>query len=184
VGIDPNAAMLARARAAGGARYLPGEAAATGLPDAGMALAVAGQAFHWFDIPAALCEFARILRPAGSAAAFWNVRGSGPFLDAYDRLLREHSAEYAILDKPAQTLTALRARAEVWEARESEFAYVQSLDREGLLGRAFSSSYVVHGVADRERFERDLHTLFERHQSGGRVDFQYRTLAIWFRIAL
>jgi hypothetical protein len=144
---------------------------------------VAAQAFHWFDIPATLGEFARILRPSGSAAAFWNVRGSSPLLAEYDRLLRDYSVEYSALDMPAQTLAALKARPEARDARETEFGHLQSLDRDGLFGRAYSSSYVVHGVADRQSFDHGLDALFDRHQSEGRVDFHYRTLALWFRIA-
>jgi SAM-dependent methyltransferase len=35
---------------------------------------VAGQAFHWFDAPAALREVARVLKPEGRVALAWNVR--------------------------------------------------------------------------------------------------------------
>lgn len=35
---------------------------------------VAGQAFHWFDAPAALAEFHRVLAPRGRLGLVWNVR--------------------------------------------------------------------------------------------------------------
>lgn len=183
VGVDPNQAMLAEARAAGPGRYLLGEAAATGLPTASMALVSVAQAFHWFDLPETLREFSRVLRPAGSCAVYWNVRGSNPFLEEYDRLLREHSTEYSVFDKPAQTLAALRARSELRDLSEAEFAHAQTFDREGLFGRAYSSSYVVHGIADHAAFDRALAALHERHARDGRVEFPYRTLGLCFRLA-
>jgi SAM-dependent methyltransferase len=183
VGVDPNPAMLAQARAAGAGRYQTGEAAATGLPDASVALVSVAQAFHWFDIPATLQEFRRVLRADGWCAVYWNVRGASPFLDAYDKVLRDYSTEYSVLDKPAQTLAALKARAELRDAREGEFAYEQRFDRDGLFGRAYSSSYVAHGVADHGGFDRALGEVFERHARNGSVTFAYRTLGLCFRLA-
>ena len=182
VGVDPNQEMLAQARAAGGARYQAGEAAATGLPAASVAVISVAQAFHWFELTATLREFRRVLHPVGSCAVYWNVRGTSQFLSAYDSLLREHSAEYTVLDKPAQTLAALRARDELREVREAEFAHEQTFDREGLFGRAYSSSYVAHGIADHAGFDRALGEVFERHARDGRVAFAYRTLALCFRL--
>jgi SAM-dependent methyltransferase len=93
VGIDPNADMLAMARdAGGGPRYRSGDATGTGLPDASVDLATAAQAFHWFDKPAALAEMARIVRPGGGLALFWNVRDEtrSPFVLAYHSTLERH----------------------------------------------------------------------------------------------
>ena len=74
VGIDPNEEMLTFARAEGGARVVKGVAEATGLPPSSVDLVTVGQGFHWFDVAAALAEAARILRPQGWCAAFWNTR--------------------------------------------------------------------------------------------------------------
>ena len=123
-----------------------------------------------------------MLRPHGSCAVYWNVRGASAFLSEYDGLLRQYSAEYGVLDKPAQTLAALRGRAELRGAREAEFAHEQILDRDGLFGRAYSSSYVVHGIADHAGFDRALDGLFERHARHGQVAFPYRTLGLCFRL--
>jgi SAM-dependent methyltransferase len=183
VGVDPSEPMLDRARQAGGARYQRGEAAATGLPDGAFDLVSVGQAFHWFDLPAALREFARILRPRGWCAAFWNVRHlAGPFMEEYDRLLRTHSAEYEVLAKPAATSEAIRSAPGVVDLREEEFGNGQRLDGPGLLGRANSSSYVIHGVRDRAAFDEELLRLFGRHQRDGAVEFRYRTVALAWRI--
>jgi SAM-dependent methyltransferase len=184
VGIDPNEAMLAHARREGGpARYARGEAAASGLAAGSVDLVISGQAFHWFELGPTFREIARILRPGGRCAAFWNTRAATPLLAEYDALLARHVEGYDARPEAARTIAALRAAPEVREAREAEFENVQMLDAEGLLGRARSSSYVAHGVARRAEFERDLAALFARHERGGRVEFRYRTVAISWRAA-
>jgi SAM-dependent methyltransferase len=182
VGVDPNEPMLERARAAGGARYVRGQAEATGLPEASVALVTVAQAFHWFDQAAAFREFRRILRPGGWTAAFWNLRASSPFMDAYDQVLRAYSREYAVLLSHDQSLESLASGA-VLDVRRAEFPNAQELDRAGLHGRAGSSSYVVHGVADREGFDRALDAAFDAHAEDGRVGYLYRVVGLCFRIA-
>jgi ubiquinone/menaquinone biosynthesis C-methylase UbiE len=51
------------------ARWVLGEACATGLPSAGADIVVAAQALHWMEPSTTLCEVARILRPGGVFAA-------------------------------------------------------------------------------------------------------------------
>lgn len=183
VGIDPSPPMLERARRAGGARYAVGEAAATGLPDASQDLVTAAQAFHWFADDAALGEIARVLRPGGWVAAWWNVRRrDDPFQSAYEALLRRMSAEYRRVPRPDEALARLAAHPRVRDWTPAEFADEQPLDREALLGRARSSSYVVHGVADRGAFEAALGALFDAHAVGGRVAFRYRIRAACWRL--
>ena len=181
-GVDPNEAMLAHARAAGGADYRLGSATDTGLPGGSFDLVTVAQAFHWFDVPAALAEFRRILAAPGWCAVFWNLRRPSPFMDDYDRLLRAHSTEYEVRLKPEPTMQAILQADGVRDVREGEFANRQLLDREGLHGRAHSSSYVIHGVADPAAFDRALGELFDRHQSGGTVEFPYRTVAACCRL--
>ncbi|WP_194817345.1 class I SAM-dependent methyltransferase [Nocardia sp. XZ_19_385] len=50
----------------------PGAAESIPLRDGSVDAVVAGQAFHWFDPEAAFPEIARVLRPGGVFAAFWN----------------------------------------------------------------------------------------------------------------
>jgi SAM-dependent methyltransferase len=179
VGVEPNAEMLAHATAAG-VRGVQGEAARTGLPDQSVDLVIAAQALHWFDVPAALAEFRRICRPPGWCAAFWNIRAGSPLMDEYEQLLRRASEDYRKIRQPSQAVAELRAAPEISSMRTWEFPTSQVLDHEGFFGRVWSSSFVVHGVADREGFNRELDSLFERYQEDGRVDFLYRTVAyLW-----
>lgn len=182
VGIDPNEDMLAEARRAGGrAEYRGGEAAATGLRDASVALVTVAQAFHWFDTDAALGELHRVLRPGGHVAALWNLRAGGPLMAEYDRLLRRFSREYGVVESWDRTLARLRAHPRVEAPREHEEPNAQHLDLEGLRGRAWSSSYVSRGVRDRAGFDAGLEALFARHAREGVVEFPYRTVALLFR---
>lgn len=183
VGVEPNDAMRAAAEAAGGAHYLKGSAEDTGLTEGGAALVVAAQAFHWFDVPKALAEFRRILRPGGWCAAFWNDRTKDTeFLRGYEALLREFSSEYAQVRTKADTLAAIKASPGVRDWRPASFPNAQSFDREGFLGRVYSSSYVLHGVARGDEFRARLEDLFARHAVGGRVEFRYRAEAACWRL--
>jgi SAM-dependent methyltransferase len=181
IGVEPNAEMRAEAVAAG-VHCVQGEAARTGLPDRSVDLVMAAQAFHWFDVPAALAEFGRVCRPPGWCAAVWNVRAGGPLMDEYERLLRHSSEDYPKVRSPADTVADLRAALPASAMREWELPSGQTLDREGFFGRVWSSSFVVHGVADREAFDRALAALFDRYQQDGRVDFRYRTIAFLWQL--
>jgi SAM-dependent methyltransferase len=175
--------MLAEARAAGGAaRYRRGEAEATGLADASVALVTVAQAFHWFDAERALAEFHRLLRPEGHVATVWNLRGHGPFMADYEDLLRRFCREYRVLEGWEESLDRLRRHGRVVSPREIEAGNAQVFDFEGLHGRAWSSSYVIHGVEDREGFDAGLRELFDAHARSGRVEFPYRSVALVFRV--
>lgn len=65
-------------------------------------------------------------------------------------------------------------------ARGAELANSQWLDREGLIGRVWSASYVVHGVRDQKAFRKALLASFEEHARDGRVEFCYRCVALAF----
>ena len=97
--------------------------------------------------------------------------------------LAEVSADYRAVPKPEPTLAALRARRP--EGIALAFDHHQEMDLEGLLGRAWSSSYVVHGVEDAPAFDAALTAVFEAHQREGRVRLGYRTLGwAWGEAAL
>jgi ubiquinone/menaquinone biosynthesis C-methylase UbiE len=183
VGIDPNGDMLEEARSAGGgAEYRRGDAESTGLADQSVVLVTVAQAFHWFDVDAALAELQRILKPQGHAAAIWNIRGENAFMTEYDTLLRRFSSEYTVLEGWETTLEELKRHPQVAGVRELRAEHAQRFDLEGLLGRAWSSSYVFRGVQDREGFDEALEALFDTHARNGVVEFPYRTVGLVFKI--
>ena len=184
VGIDPNEDMLAEARgAAGPAEYRRGEAAATGLGDASVALVTVAQAFHWFDVDAALAEFHRILRPGGRVAAVWNLRAESPFMAEYQALLHRFSREYSVVESWEESLARLRAHPRVRAPRDFEAPHAQLFDFEGLQGRSWSSSYVFLAVKDRPGFDAALRALFDFHSRDGAIEFPYRAVALVFGVS-
>lgn len=188
VGIEPNAAMRQAAVAAGGdIDYRPGEAAATGLADASADLIVAAQALHWFDMPPTMREWRRVLKPGGACAAFWNYRSDAGWQVEYEALLSRFSSDYAAVSKATgrgdDNSRWVRESAECQDLLEHHLSNAQSLDWQGLHGRAWSSSYVIHGNVDRAAFDAELRALFEAHARDGRIAFEYRVYLLLWRFS-
>ncbi|MCA9513483.1 MAG: class I SAM-dependent methyltransferase [Myxococcales bacterium] len=181
IGVEPNAAMrLAAERAGGGPRYHAGQAESTGLAVASADLVVGAQAFHWFDLPATVAEIDRVAIARAPAAAIWNVRAeeAGGFAAAYEALLGRFVGRRGPGELANVTIDAL-ARLRPGGER-LVFPHAQHLDRDGAHARAWSSSYVAHGVRDHAAFDRALDEVFGAHALDGAVTLRYRTLAyVW-----
>lgn len=141
VAVEPVAQM--RAAIAAPARAIDGRAEATGLPDACADGVTVAQAFHWFDVPRALAEIHRVLRPGGVLALIWNRR----------RMDDEIQARIESLLAPYRG-TVPAHRGEGWRPafddsplfeppREEEFANEQFLDADGLADRVGSISFIA-----------------------------------------
>src|SRR5579863_1167517 len=181
-GVEPNDAMRAAAEAA--LRAVPrfhsvnGTAEATTLAAESVDLWVAGQAFHWFDVPLARLEALRVIRAGGWGALLWNERPheATAFLADYEAMLRRHAPEYA-------TITASRAKEATMRGffggamERAAFPNQQHLDFEGLRGRLLSSSYAPEpddpGYAP---IMAALRQVFDAHAREGRVMLPYQTL--------
>lgn len=121
------------------AQVLPGTAEDLPLPDASVDLVAVGQAFHWFDLDRALPELARVLRPGGRLALFYNSRDdSVPWVHALADLVgdhADHAAAHRSDDSPAMG---------PFEPDElGRFSYQQELDADGLADLVGSRSYVI-----------------------------------------
>ncbi|MGE0784891.1 MAG: trans-aconitate 2-methyltransferase [Sandaracinaceae bacterium] len=183
IGVDPNRAMLDAARAEGGPAGLT-YVETDGETLAGIERAdaiVGGQSFHWLDLERALPRFEALLPREGRAIAFFNLRDEGdPMMAAYEALLRRFSPEYADVGAEPRA-AALAAHPGLSDLRRASFAHAQRFDREGLKGRAWSSSYVKNVIQDRESFDAALDALFDAHARDGQVTFLYRSIALSFR---
>jgi ubiquinone/menaquinone biosynthesis C-methylase UbiE len=180
--VEPNAPMRAAAerwlQAYENFDAIDGKADATGLPDASVDLVTVAQAFHWFDEETTRREFARILRPRGLAAIWWNSRRltGTPFLEGYEALLQKFSTDYASVAERYTDDARMRAWFGAGFRGSASFEHAQRLDFEALRGRLMSSSYAPQ--AGHPRHAPMLHALrelFDRCAEHGTVSFDYDT---------
>ncbi|MGH6609739.1 MAG: class I SAM-dependent methyltransferase [Burkholderiaceae bacterium] len=190
IGVEPNGKM----RAAGDQflaqfanyRSVAGTAEKTTLPADAADLVIAGQAFHWFDVPRAAREVRRILRPGGWAALIWNDRQStgSAFLAGYEALLRTHGIDYAKVTHRHINEAAIARFFAPAKAAVTTFDNPRSLTREDLLALAASASYMPAPDDPRHAaMELALNKLFDAHAHGGTVQMEYRTRMHYAQIA-
>jgi SAM-dependent methyltransferase len=165
IAIEPVAGMRSRLAAAlPRVQLLEGVAEDIPLGDGSVDAATVGQAFHWFDGDRALAEIHRIVRPRGRLAVVYNRR------DLEDPL---HASIEAIIsplrgETPAHRLGRWRAafdRTRIWkEVDELELAHVQQLDREGVVRRVASTSFIAALPSDQRADVLDqVRALVRRH---------------------
>jgi SAM-dependent methyltransferase len=163
---------------------LAGTAEATTLPDRSIDLATAAQAAHWFDLPRAREEFARILRPQGWAVLVWNERSTDatPFLRTYEDLLVAYGTDYEQVrhehttDNIAEFFSPSQFETRVFDMRQ-DFDYAE------LEGRLLSSSYApMKGHPNYEPMLKELRRMFEVYKKDGRVSMEYFTRMYYGRL--
>jgi SAM-dependent methyltransferase len=189
VGVEPNREMRAA-----GERLLAdfahftsvdGAAEATTLPAQSADFVVAGQAFHWFDQARARAEFARILRPGGWVVLVWNDRRTAttPFLAAYEQFLERYAIDYAQVNHKRLDQATIGAFFAPGAWSVQMFENRQLFDFTGLAGRLLSSSYAPEaGHPGHQPMIAALRAIFDQHQEGGQVAFDYDTIVYYGRL--
>lgn len=186
IGVEPSESMRlageqqlrASVSNSGTYRSVAGTAEATTLPDGTADLIVAGQAFHWFDVPDAAIEARRVVRRGGWAALIWNDRQStgSAFLAGYEALLRTHGIDYAkVLHRHVDDKAIAQFFAPA-QAIIATFDNPRKLRREDLLALAGSASYLpAPGDPRHAAMVAALNALFDVHAKDDAVQMMYRT---------
>ena len=181
LGVEPNAEMRRAAeddlRAFPNFESIDGTAEKMGIRDASIDLTIAAQAFHWFRSGDARAEIVRVSKTPHVCALVWNERLTDTdFLRAYEKTLMEHAIDYAKVDHRNVDRDRI---AEFFRGpfETMTFPNAQRFDRDGLVGRALSSSYVPQ--KGHEKFDETMTALariFSEHAKDGFVEFRYTTM--------
>jgi ubiquinone/menaquinone biosynthesis C-methylase UbiE len=156
---------------------IAGTAEETTLRSASVDFVTAAQAAHWFDLPRAHAEFARILRSQGWCVLIWNERrtASTPFLRDYEQLLLTYGTDYKEV-RHERTTATIDEFFSPTPYQERSFNLRQQFDYEGAAGRLLSSSYApLAGHPNHAPMMNELQRIFRVHAREGKVEFEYDT---------
>jgi SAM-dependent methyltransferase len=146
VAVEPLDAMRDRLH---GVEALAGVAEAIPIAGASVDVVTVGQAFHWFDAPAACTEIARVLRPGGSLGILWNERDDRvAWVAELDRIFDWPALRPFPEDEDWAGI--LDASGCFGPASHRRFTWRQSIDVDGLVARVLSTSYVATWSKDRQ----------------------------------
>jgi SAM-dependent methyltransferase len=150
----------------------------TGLQNDSVDIIVCAQAFHWFNNDETKAEFQRILKTGCYVALIWNNRlvNADAFSIAYEALLQQNGTDYREVNHQNLKADDFRAFYRNGEYERVCFPNEQIFDEAGLIGRAFSSSYVPPADTDAgHELLKGLKNVFRKYQENGTVCVKYET---------
>ena len=174
--IEPNTEMRQAASPHPLVEFRNGSAENTNLAPASVDLVVCFQSFHWFNPTPTLLEFHRILKPSGRLALVWNDRDrDDEFTQSYTYIVQRASNHHPAESRLVAVEPLLNSQL-FPDVHCYTFAYRQELDRESLIGRAMSVSYVPQEGLVQQQLVDELTTLYNRSfNERGLVCLAYRT---------
>ena len=151
------------------------QAEATGLPGSSVDWIVIGQAFHWFNSDAARREFIRILCPKGGLAVIWNERqnDADTFASTYQRIVDQYKQDKEPVSHKSITPATLDAFFAPEKPQWTHIDHIQQLDRQGIKGRIFSSSYMPEQDTESDVLLTELDRAFDYYAVDGMVFIRY-----------
>ena len=157
--------------------FISGTAEKTGLRSGSVDFVTAAQAAHWFDLPRARAEFARIVKPGGWCVLVWNERRTSetPFLRDYEQLLLTYGTDYKEV-RHERTTAVIHEFFAPAPFEERVFGMKQQFGYEALAGRLLSSSYApLEGQPGHAPMMAELQRIFDADAKDGKVEFEYNT---------
>jgi SAM-dependent methyltransferase len=181
VAVEPLGPLRAKlSEALPAVEVLAGRAEEIPRPDGSADAVLVGQAFHWFEAPAAVAEIARVLRPGGRLGLLWNVREHE----------QEWAGELAAIaghdGVPGGWAGELAGLAGVAGVERRDFRLAHPVDRAKLVALVATWSTVATlEAAARERVLGRVGDLWDRHPGlgTGAASLAYRTEAYRLRLA-
>ena len=180
VATDPSGTMLDELRTTLSVHTVEARAERLPFRSASFDVAVAAQAYHWFDAPIALPEIARVLRDGGELALVWNLRDeSVPWVRELSELIGSEDTPRSVLDAGPLATSPLFG-----PLQHEEFGHWQLLDLDALVGLVESRSYVATKSEDDRRAVLDqVRELYARHTRGSEsLRMRYTTLCFRTRV--
>lgn len=163
-----------------------GPAEAIPLPSGSIDLIVVGQAWHWFDGPAAQAEAGRVLVTGGGLALLWNdYDPTVPLARELAEIRNRHFARQLPPQVDRDWRTDFAGRPE-WESiSERVFDHVHQTTRDALVDRVLSTSVIAPlPVEEREDVRQEVLSILDQHEeTRGResLAMPYRTSLYWTR---
>ncbi|MBC8646541.1 MAG: class I SAM-dependent methyltransferase [Thermoanaerobaculia bacterium] len=184
IALEPSETMrahgLQRAAAFGDRlEFVGGAAEETRRPAGSADLVVCAQAFHWVDPARALPEFARVLRPGGGLAIFWNdrEREHGTVAAELEALVSRYNPAYCCEYRDRDWAEILAVSGRFSPAERQVFRHGVTMDADSLIGLTRSFSYVRNVLDETHRgaFEQEVRDLVRALHGDEPFTLGYRT---------
>jgi len=174
--VEPNRAMREAAEADPRVTFVEGTAESFPIADGSADLVLAAQAFHWFRAEPSVREMGRALRAGGRLALMWNRRSTADALTAGYRDALLVVGANPTLEAMDSDVEAVERSGLFGPTRVERFLHAHRLDREALIGRALSASYVPKDGPALTELVAKLDALYARHaDASGHVAMVYET---------
>lgn len=184
IAVEPVAGMRAQLTASvPGLEVRDGTAEAIPLTDGACDAVTVAQAFHWFDAAAAAAEIHRVLAPDGRLAVIWNAWDEEvAWVADVMAIVHAHSGG-APQQRTSPWPEEVRATGRFGALREARFGHVVHGDRQTLVARVLSTSYIAAlDEPGREQVVRDVLAVADRHPQTAdqaTLAMPYTTHVVW-----
>ncbi len=176
IAIEPNKQMRNAATSHPQVEFYDATAERTSLNNNQVNLVTCFSSFHWFNSPATLSEFHRILKPSGRLAVVFNQWSDEDDFSQNYQLMIENASKYCPRVVDRLEVQSLDNSILFTQTQHQEFLHYQKLDRLGLISLARSQGYLWLSGPKYEQFLVNLNRLYQDcKRKDGTVNLIYKT---------